>query len=121
MLGLAVSRAPLRTLAIAALAAVPILIWSACGGDPGTTPECVSDVTANGITPVKGGCSGFAVCQEDPANPMTCCADRKTPADVQACLFLYGAAPAPNNFGAGGGSSSSSSSGSSSSGMKDGG
>jgi len=119
MLGPVVSRAPLRTLAIAALAAVPILIWSACGGDPGTTPECVSDVTANGIDPMANGCSGFAVCKEDPDTAKACCADRKSQAEIDACLFLYGKAPAPNNFGTGGSSSSSSSS--SSSGMKDGG
>ena len=106
-------RASLRPLAFAAMA-LPILFYCACGSDPGTTPACISDVTANGIVPTDGGCSGFAVCQDGMGNvidPHICC-DMKDPGQQNACLFLYGAGPAPNNSGSGsGGGSSSSSSG----------
>src|SRR5262249_21829778 len=103
-------------------------IYAACGSDPGTTPDCVSDVTANGITPTNMGCSGFAECKDNTGqivrDPMTiatvCCGDvAKDAKQLNLCLFLYGAAPAPDIFGGGMGGGSSSSS--SSSGNPDGG
>ncbi len=111
-------RASLRTFAIAVIA-LPIFLYCACSSDPGTTPSCISDTTPTGIKPTDGGCNGFAVCKDDNGNvvdPHICCADMKTPDALNTCLFLYGAAPAPDNFGSGGGSSSSSTS-SSGSGM----
>jgi len=120
MPGPVASRASLRTFALAALAAVPLLLWSACTTATGATPECISDTTDAGIQPTDGGCSGFAVCRDgngNPADPMTCCADIKDNKALQTCLFTYGAAPPPDNSGSGsGGGSSSSSSSSSSSG-----
>lgn len=116
--------ASIRAFVLAAVAALPVLVWGACSTESGTTPNCVSDVTSDGIKPVENGCSGFATCTDDkgmPADPATvCCADKKD-SDLQSCLFLYGKAPAPagsgsstgsGSGGGGGGSSSSSSTGS---------
>lgn len=116
--------ASIRAFVLAAVAALPVLVWGACSTESGTTPNCVSDVTSDGIKPVENGCSGFATCTDDkgmPADPATvCCADKKTDSELQSCLFLYGKAPAPagsgsstgSGSGGGGGGSSSSSTGS---------
>ena len=114
------SVAPLfRALTIAALLASPFALIVACGSESGVTPTCVSDVTEAGIKPgVDGGCTGFAICEENPSKPATCCktADgtKFTGTELSDCLFAYGAGPAPSTAaattGSGSGSTSSSSS-----------
>jgi hypothetical protein len=111
-----------RVLAIAVLVALPFAFLGACATETGVTPDCVPDVGANGVTPVANGCTGFAVCTENPTNPAACCRDADVEVDggtvkgapytgekLAFCLLSYGIG-APTSA-----ASSSSSSGSSSS------
>jgi uncharacterized membrane protein YgcG len=110
-----------RSLALAALVALPLALMGACTGETGVTPSCVPDVDANGIkTGVDKGCTGFAVCAANPAKPEVCCEvpDGGAPmseSDHALCLFAYGAGPAPTtaatSTGTGTGTSSGTSSG----------
>jgi hypothetical protein len=100
------SAAPLfRSLAIAVLVALPIAQIGACGGETGVTPNCVPNVSDSGIqTNVDNGCTGFAICAENPSDPIKCCksADGKTYTgnELALCLFGYGAGPAPSTAAA---------------------
>ncbi len=69
------SAAPLvRALAIAVLTALPIAQIGACSGETGVTPNCTPNIDENGIqTDVENGCTGFAICAANPANPKVCC------------------------------------------------
>ena len=49
---------------------------SACGSE-GTTPVCVNNVGADGITPAEDGCQRFAVCPEGRA--ADCCTVQDSP------------------------------------------
>jgi hypothetical protein len=104
----------LRVLAIAVLVALPFAFLAACATESGKTPDCVSDVTANGVTPVDKGCTGYAVCRDSitgkDADPVTCCktADGKPYVGDQLafCLLSYGIGE-PTSASSGAGSSSS--------------
>lgn len=103
-----------RVLAIAVLAALPFAFLGACATETGVTPTCTPDVDSNGITPVAGGCTGYATCAENPANPAVCCKDADGKAYVgdqlAFCLLSYGvgaptsaASSTSSGTGAGGG------------------
>jgi hypothetical protein len=89
-----------RGLAIAALLALPLALLGACSSESGVTPTCAADITEAGIDlEVDGGCTGFAVCAENPSKPVTCCKSAEGKAftgnALEACRFAYGAGPAP--------------------------
>ena len=93
-----------RVLAIAVLVALPFAFLGACATETGVTPDCVPDVNANGVTPVANGCTGFAVCTENPTNPSVCCREADVESDgggkvkgapytgdkLAFCLLSYG-------------------------------
>ncbi|MEP7120476.1 MAG: hypothetical protein ABJE95_06195 [Byssovorax sp.] len=108
-----------RLLAIATFAALPFAFVGACTTEVGVTPDCVSDVAANGVNPVDKGCTGFAICAENPGNPSVCCRNADvaggkgapyTGDQLAFCLLSYGVG-APTSATSSSSSSSSSSTG----------
>ena len=107
-----------RVLALAVLVALPFAFLGACTTETGVTPDCVSDVNANGVTPVDKGCSGFAICTDSagkPANPTTCCmkdAEGKpyVGSALAFCLLSYGVGEPTSSASSSSSSSSASSS-----------
>ena len=91
-----------RALAIAVLAALPFALLGACGTETGVTPTCVPNVDQNGVNPsVENGCTGFAICAENPSNPAVCCREADvdggkgapyTGSELTFCLLAYGVA-----------------------------
>ena len=83
-----------RAFAIAVLAALPLVALGACATESGVTPSCVPDVDSNGVTPVENGCTGFAICAENPDNPAACCKSADGTAytgdQLAFCLLSYG-------------------------------
>ena len=109
-----------RVLAIAVLVALPFAFLGACATETGVTPTCTPDVDESGINPnVMGGCTGYAICAENPSNPAVCCraADVDggkgapfTGNELAFCLLSYGvgaptsaASSTSSGTGAGGG------------------
>lgn len=122
------SAAPLfRSLAIAVLAALPLMQIGACqAGDEGVTPSCVPDIDENGIqTNVENGCTGYAICAANPSKPKECCKgdDGKylTGGELDLCLFFYGAHAAPTTAATSTGTGTSTSTGTGSGGTGGGG
>jgi hypothetical protein len=111
---------PFRALAIAVLVALPFAFLGACGSETGVTPGCTPNVDANGVnTSVESGCTGFAICAENPSNPAVCCREAdvkgsKGPAytgeKLAFCLLSYGVG-APTSAASSSSSSASSSTG----------
>ncbi len=108
-----------RVLAIAVLTALPFAFVGACATETGVTPDCVPDVNANGVTPVDRGCTGFAVCAENPGQPSVCCREADVDGGKGApytgdklafCLLSYGVG-APTSAASSSSSSASSSTG----------
>ena len=63
-----------RALALALVVALPFAFLGACATETGVTPTCVPNVDANGVnTSVENGCTGVAICAENPTNPLACC------------------------------------------------
>lgn len=91
---------PFRALAIAVLVALPFAFLGACATETGVTPDCTPNLDANGVnTSVPNGCTGFAVCAENPSKPAVCCREAdvnggKGPAytgeKLAFCLLSYG-------------------------------
>lgn len=80
----------------------------ACADPEGTTPDCVQDVDGKKHDAVDNGCNPFALCIKggQVVNPTQCC-EGLTSFELEACLYGYGAGPAPtggtSSSGGGGG------------------
>lgn len=92
-------------LAIALLAALPLAFLGACATETGVTPTCVPNVDANGVDPgVENGCTGVAICAQNPTNPAACCNDGDggmyTGDKLAFCLLSYGIGAPTSGSGA---------------------
>jgi hypothetical protein len=99
----AASRRPsLLALLAGALLAALLAAPSGCS-EEGETPTCVQDIDKNGHQDVQNGCNPFGLCViNNQVRPAEECCKGLSDGELQACLYGYGAAPAPAS-GAGGG------------------
>lgn len=70
---------------------------AACGGNDGTTPDCEDDVGDGTHAINPKGCNQFAVCivGGKVVNAEQCCKSLTNDYEHAACLYGYGAGPAP--------------------------
>lgn len=52
----------MRTSIVALLLLAPLTLAAACTTEEGTTPDCVANVTEDGVQPHNSGCHQFPVC-----------------------------------------------------------
>jgi hypothetical protein len=99
------------SLVASALALAFAAALGACGGEEGTTPTCVDDMSDPAQRNVDNGCNPFAVCRDSKGNeadPVKVCCAGLDGSDLAYCLYGYGVGPAPSTSSAGGGGSTTS-------------